>query len=440
MWELAGELRAPTHRLLATLETELPDIKTTVAAQLNKRVNFGGKVSWTCDFYLGGSASHNVVTSSAKANDLDVLVILKPSGAKVDLDQYLCSLSNAGAKIPIDDGTLAQFWQAFSEGVALFANQYQGALQLRELSRLGKSSFVTYKLDRDRQMRCTIELEGYNTSVDLLPAFETLASVHLILRRQVGQMFAKQGGTPVDANIVKSFSKLAARRIAKLPDKGRLMICAMKHVKAVHKLDVPSCLFEAVVLEYFDKNNLIGLEEDDLAIWGLPFITIWEKCWHRIVTWEPIAAPGAALEDENLFDSIERKSLQTAQQLRTLARHLEWLDDAAVAALRLKLPNKPRAEQDELALLEELSKTPVHSPRGAEVDLVEVDDDEAPFVLSEWLNGLGLPQYLDAFATSGVVTLSDVAEITADDLREIGVTKLPDRKKLLAAAANLKPK
>jgi len=372
MWDRAQQLRAPTHRLLARLETELPDIKTSVAAQLNKRVNFGGQVAWTCDFYLGGSASHNVVTSSAKANDLDVLVILKPSGAELELDQYLCSLSNAGGNIPIEDARLELFWQAFSQGVVLFANQYQGALKLRQFELDGQTSFVKYELDRDRQMRCAIELEGSNTSVDLLPAFETPAGLHLILRRQVGQMFTDQDGAPVYANIVKSFPKLAVRRIAKLPDKGRLMICAMKHVKAIHKLKVPSCLFEAVVLEYFDKNNFLGLKEDDLAIWGLPFITIWENCWHRIVSWEPIAAPGAALEDENLFESIERKSLQTAQQLRTLARHLELLDGAAVAALGLTLPNKPRAEQDELALLEELNKMPVHAPEHNVVEAVVV--------------------------------------------------------------------
>ena len=438
MWDRAQQLRAPTHPLLARLETELQDIKTSVAAQLNKRVHFGGQVSWTCDFYLGGSASHNVVTSSAKANDLDVLVILKPSGAELELDQYTCSLSNAGAKIPIDDTRLELFWQAFSQGMVLFTNQYQGALQLRQFELDGQTSFVAYELGLDRQMRCTIELKGRNTSVDLLPAFETSTGLHLILRRQVGEMFAD----PVYANIVKSFSKLAARRIAHLPDKGRLMICAMKHVKAVRKLKVPSCLFEAVVLDYFDKNNLIGLEEGDLAIWGLPFITIWENCWHRIASWEPIAAPGAALRDENLFESIERKSLQTAQQLRTLARHLEWLDDAAVAALRLKLPNKPRAEQDELALLEELNKRPVHSSEHKAVEAVVVPApvEEAPFVLSEWLNGLGLPHYLDAFVENGLVTPEEIAPLTADELKDIGVTKLADRRKLLAAAAKLIPK
>jgi len=440
MWQRAQELRAPTHPLLPTLETELQDIKTSVAAQLNKRVHFGGQVSWTCDFYLGGSASHNVVTSSAKANDLDVLVILKPSGAKVELDQYICSLSNAGANIPIDDTRLELFWQAFSQGMVLFTNQYQGALQLRQFELDGQTSFVAYELGLDRQMRCTIELKGRNTSVDLLPAFETSTGLHLILRRQVGQMFADQGGTPVFANIVKSFSKLAVRRIAYLPDKGRLMICAMKHVKAVHKLKVPSCLFEAVVLEYFDKNNFLGLEESHQAIWELPFITIWEKCWHRIVSWEPIAAPGAALRDENLFESIERKSLQTAQQLRTLARHLEWLDDAAVAALRLTLPNKPRAEQDELALLEELNKMPVHSLEHKAVEAVVVPAPvvEAPFVLSEWLNELGLPQYHDAFVENDLVGPEDIAEITADELKEIGVIVLVHRRKLLAAAAKLK--
>jgi len=57
-----------------------------------------------------------------------------------------------------------------------------------------------------------------------------------------------------------------------------------------------------------------------------------------------------------------------------------------------------------------------------------------------WLNELGLPQYLDTFATSSLLTPEGIAEITAEDLKEIGMTVLVDRKKLLAAAAKLIPK
>jgi len=114
-----GRLRAPTHPLLARLEMELQDIKTSVAAQLNKLVHFGGQVSWTYDFHLGGSASHNVVTSSAKANDLHALVILKPAGADLELDQYLCSLLNAGRKIR----SMIQGWNCSCKTVRKLALQ-----------------------------------------------------------------------------------------------------------------------------------------------------------------------------------------------------------------------------------------------------------------------------------------------------------------------------
>ena len=54
-----------------------------------------------------------------------------------------------------------------------------------------------------------------------------------------------------------------------------------------------------------------------------------------------------------------------------------------------------------------------------------------------WLRGLGLGQYEQAFRDNDV-DAEPAAELTADDLRELGVASVGHRKRLLAAIAALR--
>ena len=54
-----------------------------------------------------------------------------------------------------------------------------------------------------------------------------------------------------------------------------------------------------------------------------------------------------------------------------------------------------------------------------------------------WLRGLGLGQYEQAFRDNDV-DADVLPELTADDLRELGVASLGHRRKLLAAIAALR--
>ena len=47
-----------------------------------------------------------------------------------------------------------------------------------------------------------------------------------------------------------------------------------------------------------------------------------------------------------------------------------------------------------------------------------------------WLKGLGLEQYVESFAENGV-DLALLCELTNDDLKDLGVARLADRKRLL---------
>jgi SAM domain (Sterile alpha motif) len=56
--------------------------------------------------------------------------------------------------------------------------------------------------------------------------------------------------------------------------------------------------------------------------------------------------------------------------------------------------------------------------------------------VGEWLRGLGLGQYEDRFRDNRI-DAEVLPQLTADDLREIGVAAVGDRRRLLAAIAAL---
>jgi len=57
--------------------------------------------------------------------------------------------------------------------------------------------------------------------------------------------------------------------------------------------------------------------------------------------------------------------------------------------------------------------------------------------IAEWLQGLGLGRYAPAFAENAI-NWDVLPELTADDLKEIGVAAVGDRRRLLAAIAALR--
>ena len=56
--------------------------------------------------------------------------------------------------------------------------------------------------------------------------------------------------------------------------------------------------------------------------------------------------------------------------------------------------------------------------------------------VEQWLEGLGLGQFAEAFAENGV-DLDLLPAITNDDLKDLGVARLADRKRILSAIAQL---
>jgi hypothetical protein len=57
--------------------------------------------------------------------------------------------------------------------------------------------------------------------------------------------------------------------------------------------------------------------------------------------------------------------------------------------------------------------------------------------IAAWLHGLGLQQYEQAFRDNEI-DAAVLPELTADDLRDIGVSLVGHRRKLLAAIAALR--
>ena len=63
---------------------------------------------------------------------------------------------------------------------------------------------------------------------------------------------------------------------------------------------------------------------------------------------------------------------------------------------------------------------------------------KASMDISEWLRGLGLDQYAPAFHANRI-TPDLLPSLTAEDLRELGVGLVGDRRRLLGAIAALAP-
>jgi SAM domain (Sterile alpha motif) len=58
--------------------------------------------------------------------------------------------------------------------------------------------------------------------------------------------------------------------------------------------------------------------------------------------------------------------------------------------------------------------------------------------IADWLRALGLEKYAPAF-DENAINWDVLSELTADDLKEIGVAAVGDRRRLLAAIAGLGP-
>ena len=390
---------------------------------------------------LGGSTANHTATTTT---DLDVLVILAPHvqghTVTVELEGNRCWIevasSNPPSKVQIDvgDRSLRHIWQAFRSAVTVFTAHHHDIFEIPEIR---PGELATFEEDPTEQMWGSFSMG--TTEVDVLPALRTTTDVILVLLRTC---------KPNGSNIVKSFSNVGARRIASLPDKGRLMICALKHVvKAVHNLKVPGCLFESVVLEVFEHDGWVGdLGDTELA--KISFIGAWRRCWRRILTWKPIYAPNKApSEAENLLARIDR------ERLSELGAQLASLDEQSLMELLQRSPTysqpgataatsststsyraRPREDDDD-------NDRPAKRHRAqADADRTPIINRSSSFSLSRWLSDLGLVQYLEAFKSNGFEDhdIEMVSTLTQEDLKEMSITMLVHRKKILAEAAKLK--
>src|ERR1700754_1946266 len=58
--------------------------------------------------------------------------------------------------------------------------------------------------------------------------------------------------------------------------------------------------------------------------------------------------------------------------------------------------------------------------------------------VGDWLGTLGLTHYAGAFAENGI-DLDLLPELTNEDLKDLGIVRLADRKRILKAMVGLKP-
>ena len=412
LWTRVRALQGSTTKLQHIRKVYLGSLPTTISNYLsNTKIN-GVELTWTCVPVLAGGAGRDVALANM-ANDLDIVVVLKPSikgytvTAVYDSALSQCAIHfepsdhrRQAQTIKIHNGTLETIWQAFRRSIEDFAANHRYILGIKEAP---DHSLVSFNANKDCQMRCSFTLG--EIPVDVLPAFETQDGVHLVLLRELDGR----------ANVRESFSTLAAARLAALPDKGRHMICALKYIKYKYKFDVPSCLFEALVIEVFEKNEWIG-PLDDVQQAGIHFQDAWRQCWERLLLPDaPIAAPAASVQRENLLTKVEKN------EPRLLARAADF------AAL------------DEEQLLAEFP-APAPTTQAATTSTTTTQATTGGFSLRQWLASIKLSEYSDLLITNGFGDddWETIAGLTKEDLTEVGITLVGHRNKLLREAEKLR--
>jgi len=299
LWGLAKERQASTALGRSQFfRADIDGLCESFAQRLNDLYWFGLDLTWSCEFFFGGSSGNNVavVQLGGELNDLDLLLVMTPTSMAPNTKVSIGLQRGLGSKFnkccldvtsfgalthhDIDDSVLEDVWEAFHDAVTEFINHHgflEKDIELKEDSTA-------------RQMRCSFTIN--DTPIDVLPALKT-SGIHLILRRKVD----------VDgSNVVRSFGIRAARQIGSLHPKASWMICVLKHIAKIERgIDAPGCLFEAVVLEIFGKNGWIKGHPDGT----IRFSQVWHDCWEMIGSAESISPPGAAADEgENLFSRM----------------------------------------------------------------------------------------------------------------------------------------
>jgi len=278
-------------------------------------------------------------------------------------------------------------------------------------------------------------------------------------------MIARKTRSDDGSNVIKHFSQLASDRLSSLPHNGRLMINAINHaINVIHHIDTPTGLISSIVMEEFERRGWIGDEMNETKQSTMVFIDVWRRCWNRIVSWKPISSPGQALQDRNLLDLINERDKQ--RLIECGARYVSLTNEKALLdELRssLDVPSarpsprgnddhqsaspsskssstaisdraRPREDDDDNA-----QATPNQRSSQADADRTPIINSSPSFSLSRWLSDLGLAQYLETFKSNGFEDhdIEMVSSLTQEDLKEMGITMLVNRKKILAAAAKL---
>ena len=117
----------------------------------------------------------------------------------------------------------------------------------------------------------------------------------------------------------------------------------------------------------------------------------------------------------------ETRSTRSIQDTPILMVTTESSKDAVLEAIKWKVNGyivKPFTPETLREKLEKLGITPGEANSG--------------FRIEEWLNGLGLGEYAEVFASNDI-TPESLPELTSDDLKEIGVASVGHRKILLSA-------
>ncbi|XP_039879639.1 caskin-1-like isoform X3 [Simochromis diagramma] len=137
---------------------------------------------------------------------------------------------------------------------------------------------------------------------------------------------------------------------------------------------------------------------------------------------QSVKAKEHLLEQSQSVEQSASSSSSTVHEQRSFERKAEEDDGKDLTAIGVMKPGHRKK------LISEISKLP-------STDWLP---DHKPANLADWLSHLGLSQYYQVLVQNGYENIDFVSDISLEDLREIGITKLGHQKKIMLGVKRLK--
>ena len=247
LWSAVRQLRVPAAPFQRVLEVDLSPLADTLANHFKNFLLAELKLSCGWKIVPHGGIANDTASSGAAVEAYLILQLKHTEGevhATFDGESLTFEVTgSAGATLPIPMGSvrMTALWVRFCRGINEFAKQYEATLSI---TKGPNGELVDFGGDSG-PMACKLIIQ--QTPVSLSVAVDGSAEDVLLLQKP----------NPSDTrNAIQQFPTLTRSEVAWLPEKGKLLICALSFLyRARSGVEPPPGVLERVVVTVFKEKN-----------------------------------------------------------------------------------------------------------------------------------------------------------------------------------------